>query len=481
MKPNTITNQSVQYQVWKDAQCEEVMNAAFQILERTGCHVRNEKARRLLEEKGCTVEEEWVYIPQGLMKWAVERAPSVVTLYDRMGNPAMKLSPNRVHFGPVITCTQIVDYKTGEKRPGTKKDVEDVIRLMGALPNISWASAMCSISDVAEELADVYEVYLLLKNSKKPFMFWAHSTKNLKMELSLMEIAAGGMDALRQKPFCMNLICPTDPLIHTQDGMEQLMLMAEMGLPTVYIAGIGFGLSGPITLAGGIALGLADTLVGLLVSQLVNPGVPFIVSKFNDNIDMRTVTMAHSRPELVVAQCATADLFRYMKLPFCSNFGNTDSGVFDEISVFDKTVQLYSCFLSGTNMSFAIGAYEAGNLSRLEDFVLCNEIIEFTKTLVGGVEITEETLAEEVIHEVGPGGNFISEEHTIAHIHEFYTPDLLEPIKFMDREKNGVTLQGRIRARIDDLLSRPFVSPLSKEEMAALDKMMDQLVQDLER
>lgn len=473
MMPNTILNQRVQYQVWNEEQCQEVVDSAYGILERTGCRVQNKKALEILKAAGCIVENDRVRLPYGLLQWAVNRAPKTVTLYNREGEPAMKLSKNNVHFGPAITCTQMVDFETGERRPGTKADAANVAKLIDALPHISWASGLISVSDAKNETADIAEVHTLLQHTQKPIMYWAHHVKNLAYEFEMFEAVAGGADAFKAKPFAVNLICPMDPLVHTDNGLEQVMYMAKKGAPAVYIAGIGFGLSGPMTLAGSIAVGLADTLVGLVVSQLVNPGTPFIVSKFNDNIDMKTILMAHSRPELIIAQTATSDVFRYVGLPFCSNFGNTDSGIFDEISTFDKAIQLYSALLSGTNMSFAIGAYEAGNLTRLEDFVLCNEMIGFMKILVNGIEVSEETLAEETIDDVGPGGNFISEDHTIEHIHDFYVPDLMVPFTFNQFEQSDQSgLEGRIKGRVKEIIEQKSKKPLSPKTIQQLDEIM---------
>lgn len=479
MRTNSINKQNVQYRMWNDEQCQRIIDSSYRILERTGCIVKNDRARDLLKNAGCTIDGEHVYIPSGLMQWAIDRAPSSINLYSREGKPAMRLSPYEVNYGPAITCTHIIDYKTNEVRRGTQKDAANIAQLIDNLPNIAWASALISISDVDQNIADIWEVYTLLQNTTKPFMFWAQNIENLKYQFQMMETVAGGPESFRAKPFAINLICPMDPLVHTNDGLEQIIFMAEKGCPSVYIAGIGFGLTGPITLAGSISLGIADTLVGLLISQLTNPGVPFVVSKFNDSVDMKTVSMAHSRPEMITAQCATADVFRYIDIPFCSNFGNTDSGIFDEITIFDKSIQLYNCMLSGTNMSFAIGAYQAGNLSSLEDIVLCNELIEYSKVLVKGIEIDEECLAEDVIHEVGPGGDFVSEEHTLDHLYDSYVPDLLTPYSYDQWKQSDQTgTKGKIQKRIDTILDKNIAKPLNERTIQQLNKILEEATKE---
>lgn len=255
--------------------------------------------------------------------------------------------------------------------------------------------------------------------------------------------------------------------------LRRLIYLARRQSPAVYIAGIGFGLSGPITLAGGIAVGMADILAGLVVSQLVSPGTPFVVSKFSDNVNMRTMAVTHSNPEMLLANAATADIFRHMQLHFCSNFPGTDCGVFDQTAAFDKSVQIYTALLSGTNMNFAMGAYESGVYAKFADLVFGNEAIGFLKVLTGGMEVSEETLAEDVIDEVGPGGTFFGEEHTIEHLYDFWEADLLKPRTSQEWEKSGKQdLEDILNSRVNEILEKGPQHPLSPEVVKKLDEIM---------
>jgi trimethylamine--corrinoid protein Co-methyltransferase len=474
----TGIKRNIAFSVWNERDCARVADAAFRVLERTGCAVHNAKALELLEGAGCLVEGSLARIPYGLTQWAVARAPRSVTLYDRLGAPAMVLSPDLVHFGPTITNTRLVDIDTGEARQATRADSERAALVIDALPNVSWASGFNSISDIDQRAADVAELRSVIPNTTKPIMFWANDAANLELEFEMFAAVAGSPEAFRARPFAINLICPMDPLAHTDNGLAQIMIMAERGCPSVYVPGIAFGLSGPITLAGGVAVGLADTLAGLVVAQLVRPGAPFVVSKFNDNLDMKTASMSHSRPEMVAAQCATSDLFRHLGLPFCSNFGSTDSGVFDHVAVFDKAVHLYSALLSGVNMVFSLGTYEAGNLTRLEDLAFCDEAISFLRRLVEGVEVSDDTLAEDLIHTVGPGGNFMTTKHTIANFKRNWGPDLLKPLNYeKGREAGpGGALEERIRLRTKEIIGRGPQNPLPAEVLAKLDGILDRAV-----
>jgi trimethylamine--corrinoid protein Co-methyltransferase len=385
----------------------------------------------------------------------------------------MILSPDRVHFGPTITNTQIVDLDTNRPRPALREDSRRAALVLEAMENISWASGFNSISDIDQSVADIAEIHAVVPNTIKPVMYWAHNVQNLAVEFEMFAAVAGSADNYRAKPFGLNLICPMDPLVHTDNGLEQIMFMAEMSSPMLYVPGIAFGLSGPVTLAGGIAVGLADTLGGLVVSQLTRPGTPFVVSKFNDNLDMKTASMSHSRPEMLIAQCATSDVFRYLGLPFCSNFGSTDSGSFDQIAVFDKAVHLYCALLSGVNMVFSLGTYEAGNLVRLDDLVFCNEALSFLKILVGDVPITTDTLAEDVVDSVGPGGNFMTTKHTISNFKKNWNPDLFKPVSFnKSLEEGNVSLEDKLKGRVREIVAAGQQNPLDPAINEALDALM---------
>jgi trimethylamine--corrinoid protein Co-methyltransferase len=466
----------ITYRIWDDKSCAEVADTAFRVLERTGCAVHNEKARQLLREAGCVVSGDNVKIPYGITQRAVRSAPKVVTLYDREGVPSMVLSPDRIHFGPTITNTLLVDIETGKSRQALREDSRRAAVVIDRLDQVAWASGFNSIADIDQKIADIAELHAVIPNTTKPIMFWANDINNLHTEFEMFAAVSGSPEAFRAKPFAINLICPMDPLVHTDNGMAQVMLMAEKACPAVYVPGIAFGLSGPITLAGGIAVGLADTLGGLVVSQLVRPGTPFVVSKFNDNLDMRTASMSHSRPEMLIAQCATSDVFRYLGLPFCSNFGSTDSGIFDGIAIFDKAIHLYNALLSGVNMVFSLGTYEAGTLTRLEDLVFCDEVLSFLRRLVEGIAITPETLAEDLIESVGPAGSFMSTKHTIANFKKNWNPNLLKPLNLAKAQEAGPDeLESRIKKRTLDIIAEGPRQPLAEEVKSKLDAIMGRM------
>lgn len=473
MKPNFVTNQAVQYRVLDENQCAEIANATFRILERTGCVVHHEEARKLLQEAGCYVDGERVRIPAQLMRWAVDSAPSTITMYDRFGNPAMKLAPYEVNFGPTNSDTFVYDEVKGEKRRATMQDAVKFGLLCDALPNINWASTLVMISDRNDKLADVHELHTILPLTAKPIMNFSFGLDNLKDMIEMCEVVVGGAEKLAAHPMVMTMICPVCPLQHTQTGLDQIMYMAKKRLPVLYIPGMSLGLASPITFAGSIALGLADTLAGLLVSQLTQKGAPFIACNYTDNTDMRTVSISYAHPEYQLVLAASADVYRYLDIPFSTNMGATDQGVFDQEAVFEIATSLYTSILSGGNMAFSLGALECGKSSCVEALVFCDEAVGFLKRLVQGVEISEYTLAEDIIHQVGPGGNFLGEETTANEFKKFWKSSALVGMTYEQRKASDKPeMNQRLRARAEEIIAKGPQHPLSDDVMKKLDSIL---------
>lgn len=468
-----MNNQNVSYHVWNDQDCKKVVDATLQVLEKTGCIIQNKTARNLLEKAGCKVSNEKVFIPSEIVMDAIKTTPSEITLYDRNGEESMKLTPGQVNFGPPITTVYIKDPFTGEKRRATREDAKNAALVCEAMPRIAWASAMAGISDGIPEMTDLYEVQALLSNTRKPIMYWATDINHLEKEFEMFEAVARDANTLRKKPFTIGLICPMDPLTHTDDGLEQLMYLAKKRSPVIYIAGVNFGSSAPVSLAGNVIVGLADTLVGLVISQLTEKGTPFIASKFTDNLDMSTVTITHSMPEADLANSASADIFRFLNIPFSLNYGDTDCGMIDQVATFDISTQIYTAHLSKTNMAMSIGGFESGNMSILSALVLGNDIIGHTERLCKKVDIDEESLALESIHKVGPGGNFLMEEMTFRKCREFWKPEIFTP---RSHEKwitsNKENMEDILNNKVKEIIAAGCKCPLPQDIQNKIDAII---------
>lgn len=477
IKENSASNQSVQFKVLNEGQCREIVHAAFRVLERTGCNVHHEGAQKLLQDAGCRIDGIRVNIPTYLLEKAIRTAPSQITIYDREGNPALHLGAKngkKSYFVAGLENQYRIDLETGEKRLTTKQDAAEAGLVIEALPNVDVACGLSCISDCTPQLADVYEVRMLLETTTKPLLIWNFEKDSIKTQVEMCAAVVGGLDKLLAKPFVIAGGAATTPLAHSEDALDKLLYMFELGLPTPYVAGTMLGGTAPVTLAGSFVIGLADTLVGLLLSQLVNEGCPFIGTCFTDLIDMKTMAFSFTNPELSLGQAASADIFRYLDMPFAVHLGCTDSPVFDQQAAFDIGIQIYTGILSGSNLNYFLGYLETAMSSSLESLVFGNEAIDYVRRIVEGVEVSTETLAEDVIDNVGPGGNFLGEEHTMKHFRENWVPTNFVRTSYDKWAADGKRdFKDRAKEKVKEILAQGPRKPLSPQVLAELDTIIE--------
>jgi trimethylamine--corrinoid protein Co-methyltransferase len=269
------------------------------------------------------------------------------------------------------------------------------------------------------------------------------------------------------------MICPIDPLKHTEGGLDQVMYMAQKRLPVLYVPGMSLGCSSPITFAGSIALGMADSFVGMLVGQLTRPGTPFIACNYTDNVNMRTVTTNYSHPEFQLVHAGSADVYRYLGIPFSANVGATSCGMFNQQAVFEITTSLYTSILSGVNLSFSLGALEGGKSSSMEALIFCDQCAGFLKRIIEGIEISEYTLAEDTINEVGPGGMFLAEESTLEESKKFWESSTLVGMTYDEIIAQGAPdMNMRLNQRAKEIIAEGPRNPLSEDVIKQLDHIV---------
>lgn len=452
------------FRVLSDEEMEEIHLATLEVLRRTGVKVLCPEAREIFREAGCWVEGERVCIPPGLVEWALAATPSQVVLCNsRTLEPALRLGGRRTYYGPGADTPYIVDPFTGERRLARKQDVADGVRLVDALPHMDFAMTLVEASDVPKAVADLHHFQAAVENTEKPIIFTAWTLESTRAVVEMAEAVAGGPEALQQNPFCALYTEPTSPLILDRHPTEKLLFMARKGLPVVFTPGVITGATGPVTLAGGLVQGNAEMLAGFVLAQRVRPGTPLIYGGGIASMDMRTTLMPFGAPEFMLANCALADLaHHWYHLPMWQFGGCTDAKTFDGQAVLEGALWILLATLAGGNLVHDIGYLDNGKTTSLELIVCMDEVVGMVQRIAGGVEVTPETLALDVIHAVGPGGHFLAERHTVRHFRRNWFPTLLDrDSREVWLEKGGRTLAQRVNARVRELLSAHRPKPLA--------------------
>ncbi|MBS3787641.1 trimethylamine methyltransferase family protein [Candidatus Bipolaricaulota bacterium] len=477
VSPGNLHQEKVGFHTLSQDQVKDIHHTALEVLERTGVVLRSKEARDLLSDAGCHVDGDRVHFPSGLVEWAVEAAPSQMTLFNRDGSETTAIGGRNVTFGPGPTLLNIRDPETGNRRSFSKQDVRDVARLCDALDNIDWVMGFGTIDDVPHEHSDRHEFEAMVKNTTKPIIVWSYSREGMRDIIDMASFVRGGREELAKRPFIISLTAPISPLIHNRDACEKVLLAAEYGVPVIHAPAIQGGSNAPVTIAGQVAQGTAENLSGLVLSQLKRKGLPYFFGGVISIMDMKTAILAYGAPEKELATAAYMDIADYYNLPTWGTAGCTDSKVFDSQSAIEGTLSTLFSALSGANLVHDVGYMESGSTGSLEQIVMVNEAIGMAEKFIDGIEVTDETLALDVIDQVGHGGDYMSHEHTMDNFREAtWEPTLLDrSIRDTWKKEGAKTLEERANDKVVEILDQHEPPSLPEEVVARIDEVVEGL------
>lgn len=437
-----------------EKQAEEIHLASSRILEETGMVIHHQEAVELLRQAGAQVENgNRVYFPNHLVKKALQSAPSHVTLYNRNGETALQLQGSNVYFGTGSDTLNYLDPVSQERRKWHQEDVASAIRLCDKLPNIDFVMSMGLLCDVDRRMINREQYAIMVQNTVKPQVVIAEDGDTLRDIIEMAASAVGGKERLRQKPLFMIYTEPTSPLQHPQDSVDKLLIAAENGVPTNFACGGVAGASVPTTVGGALVQANAEALSGLVIHQLKAPGAPFVYGYGNSPLDMRTMQAVYGTPEAVLFQGGMVDLAHYYELPSWGYAGCCNAKVCDEQAIAESTMFTLMGALQGCNIMHDVFYMEFGLTGSLELLVISNEVIGRARRLLKGIDTDQESLGVEAIMRVGPGGNFLGDDHTANHFRENWLPDLSDFNNYENWSENGSkTMVDRARERIKQIL-----------------------------
>ena len=426
-RPDIPSNPSG-YRMLTDVQLEEVHLAALEILRRTGVRVYERESLALLQDAGCTVTDETlVRLPAAVVEDAVRAAPSRIALCARTGEARVLLEGHRCYFGTGSDLPNTLDLDSGERRPSRLSDVQATARLADALPNLDFVMSMALPSDVPIQTSDRRSFLAMLENTSKPLVFTAWDEQGLIDIAAMAEAVAGGAAELRLKPFLLAYLEPTSPLRHSEGVLRKVLAMVDRGLPFVYAPGPIEGASAPVTSAASLAMAAAEVLSGLTIAQLRRRGTPFVWGSGSGPLDMKTMVGTYASPEFMLHCMAMAELAHdYYRLPVWGFAGCADSKLPDLQAGIESALWILWSALSGANLVHDAGYIESGMTCSYEMIVVCDEIISLVRRLLGGIAVTPETLALDVIHQVGPGGSYLETLHTLSNYRRAWYPRVFD-------------------------------------------------------
>ena len=410
------------------SELEEIHGATIRVFEKTGVRVLDPEAVTLLVDAGGSLDKKTsvVRIPEGTLKECLSKAPRRFKLHSRDGKHCMAFGEGNVYLSSMGTAVQVEDLD-GKVRPSTSKDAENFFKLTDALPHIDHSSWVCWPRDVPDEIAHLEEIFLAFKNSTKSTDGWNLTTKQSQDSLDLAAIVAGGRDALKEKPLLLGFSNPVSPLTLSKDATQGLIVYARGGQPCVYPPECMAGGTSPASLAGLLVQQNVEVLASVAVAQCAAPGSPSIYSSVSSIMDMRTGSIALGAPEACLVMCGSAQLARYYGIPSRGTGGNTESMTVDYQAGIESANTLIVAALAGFDIVYdAAGSIESSLTASYAKLVIDNEVCGEVKRVLSGIDVSEETMATDVMDVVGSTGTFLMQPHTLrTYRKEHFAPALL--------------------------------------------------------
>ena len=406
---------------------ERLHRATLTVLERVGIAISSERILRALGDAGAAVDLETgrVRFPAAMVEEAVARAPSRYVLAARDPALDLRIGEGSGYLSLDGCAAEIVDLDTGKRRPPTKADLVQATRLADAVDEIAYLWPCVAVTDVAPELQAVHQTHAQLANSTKHVTAMStFSARDARAVVDMARVVAGGSEALRRRPIVSSFQCSISPLSYEGDVMEAAVEFAEAGLPCGFVAMAIGTATAPTTLAGHLVTVNAELLGGIATLETLVPGAATYYGPYQAFMDLQSggIDLAWG-PEEFLFKLAAAQLARRYELPMNILGFGTGAKTQDWQAGAQHAIALMGIAVAGeADMISATGTVYGSRVFAFENVLLDAELFDLTCHLLEGISVDDEALAFDVIEAVGPGGHFLAQAHTRAHMRELWMP-----------------------------------------------------------
>ena len=465
-----------------DEEVEKVHQSSLRILSEIGVHYPSHQILDRLEAIGTRVNraKQIATFPPEVIEKVLAEVPKDFSLCPADGGPPVKLGDGQLQLSMDQT-PDIVDYMTNTKSRKPANEILKGIAVANALENVRLASGYCLPNDIPETVGDVISFQLLWTYSKKAVGSWIYSTESAKTILDMAVIVAGCEENLRKKKILTYFAEPISPLRWARHSLDIILLLTEYACPIYLGPMVTAGGSGPVTLAGTLAMHNAEVLQGLATIYACNPKQPAIYSSHMHRLDMSRGTIMYGSPEQALLSTAATQLARRYGLAVAGNMMLHDSNCPDYMAGFEAGATAAYALAAGWDMlgfiGFGtIGVVGAGVGLNLEQVIMQDEALGYLQRMIRSFEVNEDTLAFDVTKKVGIGGNFLAEMHTVKHLrYEFWQDKgIFSNLDYDKWSQSGAeSALDRAHKRLNEILETdlPLEPVLSKDKVKELEKI----------
>jgi trimethylamine--corrinoid protein Co-methyltransferase len=457
---------------------EQIVTEAVDLLGTLGVEIKNKEILALLADHGARVDltRSQVFMKDDMSTNAVAAAPRSFKLFDVLGNETHDFRDNNVYFTPGSSALTVLDYTSKQARKPLTQDYVDHARVVSQLEHIAAQSTALIPADVEPGISDSYRLFLSFMYCEKPVITGAFTIESLELMKNLQLAVRGNQEELGRKPLAIFSCCPTSPLKWSDVTSQNLVDCAKCSIPVEFIAMPLSGFMAPVTLAGTLVQHTAETLSGVVISQLVQPGVPILYGGSPAIFDVRYETTPMGAVETMMIDCAYSEIGKHLGLPTQAYISLSDAKQLDAQAGLESGVGACLAALSGINNISGPGMLDFESCQSLEKLVMDNEICGMVYRLSRGIEPKEDFPSlprfEELLHE----------EHLLisAHTRRYLRDEHNMPGPTIDRAnrsrwiaEGALTLEQRAHGEVEKLISTYQPSRLADDVKKELTILME--------
>jgi len=429
-KIKSISDPGLSLQILSSSDVEKIHEATLQIIEKTGVRFPSKKALEIWGKHGANVDPETMVVKasRDLIEEAIKQCPPKFVLGAKDETQDLTLDGNHVYIGTDGCGVQLIDLYTNELRRTVLQDVADIAKIADAIEEIAFHWVPVSAQDQLAKTRGLHELRAVWENSSKHVQTESIYTEDeARAAVEMARLIAGDNETLRKRPPLSMMQCTAPPLGHDGGSLEAGLIAAEAGIPVGFMTMTSCLTTAPATLAGNLAVGNAEVISAAALIQLAHPGAPFFYAAAQTASDLRSGAYTGGGPEDFLFGAATNILSDFYDIPLSmGSFAtgakepNWQAGIDNSLSTFMASVVM-------SDMLLGVGLLHGSRIWSYEQMMMDCEIFDIVYRMMQGIEVNDETLALDTIHNVGSHGNFLTQKHTLKHMRDIWVP------KYMDR------------------------------------------------
>jgi trimethylamine--corrinoid protein Co-methyltransferase len=474
----SITNPKLRLEILTPQEVKKIHEATLWIIEKVGVRFPSKKAMEIWAAHGAEVDREKMVVrAKGeLIEKALKTCPPAYSLAARDPQQDLPLDGNHVFVGTDGCGVEVIDIQTAERRVSRLQDVRDIARIADATEQVGFHWVPVSAQDMPPETRGLHEIKAIWENSTKHVQ--TESVYNEREARAAIEMAAlivGGKEQLRKRPVLSLMQCSAPPLGHDGGSMDAALVAAEYGLPTGFMTMAANLTTGPATLAGNLAVGNAEVIAGTALLQLAFPGAPVFYAAAQTASDLRTGGYTGGGPEDFLYGAATNVLSDFYNIPLSmGSFAtgakepNWQAGIENSLSTFMASIVM-------SDMLLGVGFLHGSRIWSYAEMMMDCEIFAIIRKTMQGIVVDDETLALDTIAAVGPGGNFLSNKHTLKHMRDVFLPQFMDRRPFNEWEAKKDDARDWALAKARTTLEKHQPDPLDEKISAEMAKIISAL------